>query len=278
MSDLFNIGVTGMDAQSNALSVIGNNIANSTTCAYKSNSINFAEVLVTHEGQYSNGLWVQYGNGVQTLGVTTDWSSGSVVATGEQSNIAISGDGFLPVSYADSTQVYYTRAGDFSLVEYDLAGVTVYTLMRTDGSMLLGGTALDAVTNTVTGMTASTFMYFDAAPTSYTISADGTVTAIGANVVNGYVGVQRFTNPDSLKRIEGGIYEVTSSTAFTTADPSIPGYNDSGTLLQGNLEASNTDLVSEFSSLIQAQRAFQGCSKVITVADEVLQTILSLKR
>lgn len=74
------------------------------------------------------------------------------------------------------------------------------------------------------------------------------------------------------------MYKATSLTSFSSTDPSVPGDNGTGTLLQGSLEHSNVDLVDEFTKLIQAQRAFQGCSKVITVADELLQTILSLKR
>jgi flagellar hook protein FlgE len=280
MADLFNIAVTGMQAQQNNMAVIGNNISNSGTAGYKASSLSFAELFSSNLGQYSNGILTQYGNGVTTTGVTTDWSSGSVVSTGTDSNLAISGEGFLPVSYQG--EIYYTRAGDFTLTETTVGGATVYVFMRPDGSILLGAATQDT-TNGVTGaITATSYVYFDSAPTSYEISASGEVSATGANVVNAYIGVQRFNNPDSLEKIEGGLFKPTSLTSYNTGSsgsetPAIPGENGSGTLLQGNLEESNTDLVTEFTKLIKSQRAFQGCSKVITTADEVLQTVLNLK-
>ncbi|OGV54800.1 MAG: hypothetical protein A2X49_05095 [Lentisphaerae bacterium GWF2_52_8] len=119
-----------------------------------------------------------------------------------------------------------------------------------------------------------------AAPTSYSISPDGTVTALPATitVANGTVGLQRFNNPDSMQRLEGGMYRPTSLTSATTVGPAVPGTNGCGTLMQGSLENSNADLVTEFTNMIITQRAFQANSKTITTADEMLQTVLSLKR
>lgn len=198
--NLFNIGVTGMQAQSDDLAVIGNNISNSSTCGYKSNSLTFSEVFVTHNGQYANGVLNQVGNGVTTTGVTTDWSTGSIESTGSASNLAITEDGFFCVSYND--QIYYTRAGDFTMVGMTVDGVDGYVLMRDDGSILLGGT-IDSSTGLVV-TTADSYVFFESCPDSYEISSDGVVTAVGAVVDNGQIGVQRFNNPDSLERIEGG--------------------------------------------------------------------------
>jgi flagellar hook protein FlgE len=97
-------------------------------------------------------------------------------------------------------------------------------------------------------------------------------------VTNGYIGVQRFNNPDSLQRIEGGLYKVTSDTSKVTTNPSVPGEDGTGTLMQGSLENSNTDLIQEFTEMIITQRSFQANAKTITTADEMLQTVLSLKR
>ena len=57
-----------------------------------------------------------------------------------------------------------------------------------------------------------------------------------------------------------------------------PGLNGSGTLLQGSLENSNVEPVTEISNLIQAQRAYEMNSKVITAADQMLQTTSGLYR
>jgi flagellar hook protein FlgE len=63
-----------------------------------------------------------------------------------------------------------------------------------------------------------------------------------------------------------------------TAAPVTPGTQGAGPLRQGSLETSNVDLVTEFTSMISAQRAFQASSRSVTTADELLQEIMNLKR
>jgi hypothetical protein len=58
----------------------------------------------------------------------------------------------------------------------------------------------------------------------------------------------------------------------------VPGTNGAGTLLQGSLEQSNVSAVTEISNLIAAQRAYEMNSKVITAADEMLQTTSQLMK
>ena len=58
----------------------------------------------------------------------------------------------------------------------------------------------------------------------------------------------------------------------------LPATNGAGTLLQGSLEQSNVEAVTEISNLIPAQRAYEMNSKVITAADQMLQTTAQLMR
>jgi flagellar hook protein FlgE len=62
------------------------------------------------------------------------------------------------------------------------------------------------------------------------------------------------------------------------AQLSAPSTNGLGKLEVGALEGSNVDLTTELSNLITTQRAFEANSKVITTSDEVLQTLVNLKR
>lgn len=312
-SGAFNIAVTGMQAQSKNLEVIANNIANSQTTAFKANSITFQEVYVSHSGVYSNGTHNQFGNGVTSAGVTTDWGTGSIVDTGTDSNLAITSDGFFLVYYNGST--HYTRAGDFTLCKnpyYDAAyapggasyvtppgtedirGVE-YVFENSNGAILMGGSGVSAENTiqnvnctyplvSVVGFTPKNVLTSDGAPTSYIISSNGSVTCEPDDVVqvcNKNVAVQRFNNPDSLERIDGGLYLPTTDTAYNTGGPDSlaptePGENGSGTVLQGSLEASNVDLVTEFTNMIMAQRSFQANSKVITTQNDLFQTVLQM--
>jgi flagellar basal-body rod protein FlgG len=66
--------------------------------------------------------------------------------------------------------------------------------------------------------------------------------------------------------------------ASGTPQDGTPGLNNAGTLLQGSLESSNVSAVTEITNLISAQRAYEMNSKVITAADQMLQTTAQLMR
>ena len=275
MSSMMNIGVSGLNAQADRLATISNNIANSDTTAYKSQDVLFTESYIVHGGATASGNQIQSGSGTEVSSTTTNWTTGAVNTTNDNCDIMISGKGFLPVSLNNTT--YYTRDGNFSLVETTVGGSNVYALQRDDGSFLEGGTTVDPTSNTIplTGIT-----YFSSAPTSISISANGTVTAEPTTVTvnNGRLAVQTFNNPDTLKQSENGLYSVTSSTSFGTLNPSVPGGNGSGSLTQGALEASNVDMATELTKLITSQRSYQANSKVITTADNLMETVMGMIR
>ena len=51
-----------------------------------------------------------------------------------------------------------------------------------------------------------------------------------------------------------------------------------GTLVTGYLEMSNSDVAKEFSDMVTTQRGYQANSKIITVTDEMLETLIGMKR
>ena len=95
-------GVSGLQAASEGLNIISNNIANANTTGYKAMDVNFADVYASTG---SSG-------GVRVAGVDTNYSQGSVVYTFRSTDLAISGGGFF-VTEAANGQQYYTRAGNF---------------------------------------------------------------------------------------------------------------------------------------------------------------------
>ena len=89
----------------------------------------------------------------------------------------------------------------------------------------------------------------------------------------GMIGLAQFDNASGLERV-GTNYYVTSSNSgdFTN------GVAANGSLSSGSLEMSNVDLSNEFSQMIITQRGYQANSRIITTADEMLQTIIDMKR
>ena len=105
-------GISGLQAQSQATSVVSNNLANSTTTAYKSSSIQFEDVF--YSTVYAGGSPDQVGNGVAVATVYTDYSQGAYESTNSVTDVALNGDGFYIVVDPDTGSTYYTRAGSFS--------------------------------------------------------------------------------------------------------------------------------------------------------------------
>ncbi len=134
-------GISGLNANATAMTVIGDNIANVNTTAFKSNRASFANVLSQAIGGGGNDI----GRGVEFWGTTPIWSQGSFENTSAPMDMAINGRGFFTVT--DSTGAdYYTRAGEFTfdrdgrLVNPDDLQLQGYTVMSVngDGSLNLG--------------------------------------------------------------------------------------------------------------------------------------------
>ncbi|SIP99518.1 flagellar hook protein FlgE [Rhizobium sp. RU33A] len=101
-------GVSGMNAQSNRLSTVADNIANSSTVGYKKASVQFSSmILPTTNGAYNSG-------GVETDVRYSISAQGTFSYTTSTTDLAINGDGFFIVKGDDGTP-YMTRAGSFVL-------------------------------------------------------------------------------------------------------------------------------------------------------------------
>jgi flagellar hook protein FlgE len=106
LSSAMNVGVTGLSTNSEAITVIGNNIANVNTVGFKEGRTLFSDVLSSN---ISNG---QVGRGGQIQTVQNMFSQGSFDNTSSDFDLALQGEGMFVVQDA-SGQNYYTRAGAF---------------------------------------------------------------------------------------------------------------------------------------------------------------------
>ncbi len=113
-------GLSGLNANTRRLEVIGNNISNSSTTAYKSTRLNFASTLLRNFGlgsgpTGSNGGTNPYqvGLGVRVAGTQRDLSTGPINPTGRATDFALDGEGYFVVDRGG--RQLYTRAGEFQL-------------------------------------------------------------------------------------------------------------------------------------------------------------------
>ena len=123
----FQQGLSGLNAASKNLDVIGHNIANSNTVGFKASRAEFAEMVASAIGSAGGS---SAGIGVETANVAQQFTQGNLNITGNNLDVAINGNGFFMLKLPDQTQAY-TRAGNFKL---DKVG----NMVTNDGAQILG--------------------------------------------------------------------------------------------------------------------------------------------
>ena len=256
------IAATGMLAQQLNVEVVSNNIANLNTTAYKRQRAEFQDLLyqnLKRKGVQSSDAGtlvpsgVQVGVGVRTAAVYRVSEQGNLTSTENTYDIAIQGQGFYRI-LLPSGQEAYTRAGSFQL--------------NPQGQL---------VTNNGFVVQPSVTIPRDA--TSVTINSSGQVQVkLDGQVAPqtaGQIELATFANESGLEAIgDNLLLETPASGTASTGTPGGPGF---GSVLQGFLETSNVNPVSEITALIQAQRAYEMNSRVITTSDEMLRTVSTLR-
>lgn len=268
-------GVSAMQQFQQELDVIGNNIANVATTGYKGADVEFADALSqTMQGAGATGA-MQVGTGVTTGSIANRFTQGAINATNRPTDLAISGNGFFVVRDPVTNAQFVTRNGNFTV---DTSGYLVLGDMRVQGYSDPSLTTINDIKIDPTGAPGGV----TGAIQSWNFDSKGNirVTLNDANstvFTRGQVLLQNFQSPQMLVKDGNNLYSGMSG-AGPLAQASAPGTSGLGNLEIGALEGSNVDLTTELSNLITTQRAFEANSKVITTSDEVLQTLVNLKR
>jgi flagellar basal-body rod protein FlgG len=251
-----------MKAQQLSIDAVSNNIANVNTTGYKKQRAEFADLMyqvMEYAGTSTSATTVsptgiEVGLGVRPTAIQKLFTQGNYKETGNQLDVAISGEGFFQVQLPDGTTAY-TRAGAFKLDENG-------TIVTADGYALLPQVVVPADT------------------TQLTIGSDGTISVMQAGQTQsnqiGQFELANFINPAGLHSLGDNNY--INTTASGDAVTGQPGLNGLGQTRQLFLELSNVQLVDEMTDLITGQRAYEAGSKAITTSDEMLSVVNGLKR
>ena len=256
------IAATGMLAQQLNVEVISNNIANMNTTGFKRQRAEFQDLLyqnIERIGSNSSDAGtitpagIQVGVGVKTGGVYRITEQGSVVGTENDLDIAINGSGYFRITLPSGDDAY-TRAGAFQL------GPT--------GQIV-----------TLEGYTVGPALTIPQEAIDISINPEGEVLVKLEGQINptniGRLELVTFPNAAGLEAIGNNQFlETPASGAANVGVPNTPGF---GSLLQGFLENSNVNSVSEITALITAQRAYEMNSKVISTADEMMSVTSNLR-
>jgi flagellar basal-body rod protein FlgG len=254
---------TGMAAQELNVQVISNNIANLRTTGFKKQTAAFQDLIYEHVrrvgAQASDQgtilpVGVDIGGGVKTVGTPRSMTQGTLSQTGNDLDLAMSGEGFFKILMPDGT-FQYTRDGTFQM---DNQGRVVTAQ---------GNPVQPTITipNNASGITVN-----EQGQVSVTLPGSS------SNTVLGQIGATRFINKAGLQPVGSNQFiETTSSGAPQDGTANSEGY---GKITQGSLEQANVDVVSEMSDLIAAQRAYEMNAKVISAADQMMQSTTALFR
>ena len=256
------IAATGMAAQQTNVEVISQNIANMNTVGYKAQRAEFEDLLyenVERPGSQSSDTGtvvptgIQLGSGVKTASVYRIMTQGAMTQTGNQLDVAVNGRGYLQV-LLPSGDTAYTRAGNLSVNDQG-------QMVTADGYQVIPQITIP---QNATGVT---------------ISQSGQVQVSlpnqAASQQVGQMQLASFYNEAGLEAIGNNLFlQSGSSGQPVTGTPNSTGF---GYIQQGYTEASNVDPVNEISNLIVAQRAYEMNSKVVTSADQMLQTANQMK-
>jgi flagellar hook protein FlgE len=270
-------GVSGMLANQSEMDVIGNNIANANTTAFKAGSANFTEsfMQVTRQATTNQPVGLGVGLGAQVDSTSTNFNQGVFQTTNVPTDLGINGEGWFAVQSVSGAN-YVTRNGAF--VE-DSNGF----LRTTDGNFLMGVAGAVAPTSPTTGFPPDKIQIpitvTSGSPVvSTSIDTTGTITVTGQDgttQIAGYITLQKYDNNDGLTNVGNSLY---AYQAAAGANQFYEGASSGvGVIKTGVLEASNVDLSKEFANMIISQRGFEAAARVITVSDNMLQTVTQLK-
>jgi flagellar basal-body rod protein FlgG len=248
------IARTGLDAQQTHLDVISNNLANVSTNGYKRSRAVFEDLLYqttrqpgsqsSQTTQIPSGL--QTGTGVRTVATQRILTQGNLEQTANSLDVAIQGEGYFQIQMPDGSTAY-TRDGSF---QKDSQG----QIVTSSGYPLIPNITIPA------------------GALSVTIAKDGTVSitqqGTTASTQIGTVQLATFVNPGGLMAMGENLFQETSSSGAPTVNTA--GTNGAGSLNQNFVETSNVNVAEELVSMIEAQRAYEINSRVVTTADNML--------
>lgn len=259
----------------------------------------------------------QIGYGAQIGSVSVDFTPGNYEPTGYGTDCMIDGNGFFMVGqkkYDTTTggtaggaaggvagavlnngenipKLNLTRVGAFSIdgdgYLVDENRNVVYGFYSQDVKAISGTTEFKTDTDSLVPIricnTKGEFDNYDTEGimnlTSIAIDSNGMLSGTGDDgkvYKIAQIAVCNVPNPNALEKIGDSYYQIRNNTGEVHAY--VAGEGTTGKLISGGLEMSTTNLATEISNMIITQRGFQANSKMITVSDEMLSDLISMKR
>lgn len=253
MNMAFYTASVGAQQQQYRLDVHANNIANVNTDGFKSKIPSFSALMYTSVDG-ADGATLKTGTGSYMSAAATNYNSNGLVETGISTDYAIEGDGFFALWNPTTGEYTYTRDGSFTKAEYNATGEE---------------TTDEDTTSTETETESGSKWYLSDGQGRFVLNEQGGLIELGDSEEALSIGIFDFVNTE-------GMLSAGDNTLVPTESNGQVQIGD-GTLVQGYLEASNTDLATELTKVIEAQRSFSYALKMMQTADELETTANNLR-
>ena len=254
---------TGMDAQQTNIDVIANNLSNVNMVGFKRARAEFQDIMYQQMRAAGNGDGtvgnttptnpLEVGQGVMTIATQKMFGQGDMIATNNELDFAIEGEGFLKVKMPDES-ISYTRNGVFK--------------RNADGLVV-----------NAEGYPMEPPLTVPAEALQVIVELDGIVKARMPGETEmrqiGQVEMAVFVNPAGLESLGHNLLAETEASGVPI--DGVPGEEGVGNIRQGMLESSNVKVMEEMIGMITSQRAYEINSKVIQTADQMLGTSSNLR-
>jgi len=253
---------TGMMAANKEISTISNNIANAGSTGFKRSSNSFEDIYATMADQVKRSTT---GMGTRNSTIRINHGQGSLKTTNLSLDLAVSGYGMFVTTDADGTGRRYTRDGSMKLNESG-------QITTSNGRVLLTPTGQPITVPMAVAQPNGSRLLLD----SLTVTPKGQVMAQygGLAAVNaGQIAIAGFRNMNGLQQL--GLNEFAETATSGAPRIGVAGDGVFGTIIQGSIEASNTNISDEMVMMMRAQQAFGAASRMMQADVDITRRLMS---
>ncbi len=239
------------------LDIIASNLANASTNGFKQDRIAFESVLAGNQNPPAVPPARTADPVLLNERMTTDYSPGALVQTGNTLDVALQGDGFFAVRTPEG--IAYTRQGNFRLTsDGTLVTANGYTVLSKAGDNPADGQPIKI---DVTAQTSGEKPVID---------SQGNVTLNGEPIAT--IAIFDFSKPYSLIKTAGTFFLAGDGVTPQQASPLT-------SIAQGSLEQSNVNTIAEMVQMVETSRHFETCQRMVRSFDDMAaKTINDLAR
>lgn len=252
---------SGLMAASREISTISNNISNAGSTGFKRSSNEYTDVYANTVNQIKRSTT---GMGSRSQISRVDYSQGSLKTTAMALDLGVSGNGMFIAKDPNDGSVYYTRDGNMTLNEN--AQITTNNgrlLMSANGQpMTIPFAVIDS------GGQRQLMETISISEKGEIIAQYGTSTRLNA----GQVGLARFRNMNGLQ--QQGLNEFSETALSGAAIIGTPGNGPYGRIIQGSIEASNSNISDEMVMMMRAQQAFSASSRMMQTEADIIDRFM----